>query len=780
MMSRVFKALLFAPVVVFLLCLNASAQAVFPGMTSSSGTTDTPQLEDPSPNDVRELMRLLSDPEMVEWLKQRAEDTGASSSEDADRSVREAVAAAMEGARIRIKGISEAFASLPQGLSDLAGRVNEILPPGFRLRAATYVLIFLFVGAGLEWLFWQYFYPVKLRIEISRHDRLSRRFLAALGRAGLTASAVFVFALGSIGTFLTFDWPPLLEWIIVNLLLGFVVLRAIIALSIFLFSPRVPRLRLVPLNDSYAWQAHRWTIGVAIVWIGGLLIADAPRRMAQATNSGFETAEAIAAIAGIIIALVFILAIWRLTPGVRALENENTATSGRRSAANLIPIIQTALVVLILLAWFAGISEIMGSLIVAALVVPIMHVTRILIDHVFDQSQNPTIDPPAPVFAQEAASEDIVETTASETPTTEPAEVPPVPAETERFDYQRPIVHRVARLFIIICAIVALGMVWGVNIHTLSQSQTTLGRIVGVAIDISAALLIADLIWTWAKTAIDRKMAENSAVENELGPGPEARMLTLLPIFRMTLLIVLLTVVGLTLLSSLGVNIAPLLAGAGVVGIAIGFGAQALVRDVVSGIFFLLDDAFRVGEYIEMENLRGTVEAMSLRSLKVRHHRGAVHTIPFGELKSLTNYSRDWVMMKLEFRVPFDTDLMLVKKIVKRVGKELLEHENYGKHIIETLKSQGVRRMEEFNMVVGVKFMTKPGAQWVIRRDAYQKLRDEFEKNGINFAERNVKVEVISDHPLTDEQKDAAVGAAQPAIEQQLGPEGAAPPPDEP
>ena len=127
-------------------------------------------------------------------------------------------------------------------------------------------------------------------------------------------------------------------------------------------------------------------------------------------------------------------------------------------------------------------------------------------------------------------------------------------------------------------------------------------------------------------------------------------------------MVTLMVMVSLSILTSLGVNIAPILAGAGVLGIAIGFGAQSLVKDVVSGIFFLVDDAFRVGEYVEIDQLRGTVERISIRSLQIRHHRGAVHTLPFGELKSLTNYSRDWVIMKLEFRVPFETDMKLVKK----------------------------------------------------------------------------------------------------------------------
>lgn len=121
-------------------------------------------------------------------------------------------------------------------------------------------------------------------------------------------------------------------------------------------------------------------------------------------------------------------------------------------------------------------------------------------------------------------------------------------------------------------------------------------------------------------------------------------MATLLPLLRVALMVTLLAMVIMSVLTSLGVNVAPLIAGAGVVGVAIGFGAQSLVKDVFSGIFFLIDDAFRVGEYVEIDNLRGTVERISIRSLQIRHHRGAVHTLPFGELKSLTNHSRDWVI----------------------------------------------------------------------------------------------------------------------------------------
>src|ERR671923_2983717 len=115
-------------------------------------------------------------------------------------------------------------------------------------------------------------------------------------------------------------------------------------------------------------------------------------------------------------------------------------------------------------------------------------------------------------------------------------------------------------------------------------------------------------------------------------------------------------------LSALGVEIGPLIAGAGVVGVAVGFGAQTLVKDIISGMFYLLDDAFRVGEYIQSGNYKGTVESFSLRSIKLRHHRGPLYTVPFGALGAVQNMSRDWVIDKFSIGVTYDADIDKVKK----------------------------------------------------------------------------------------------------------------------
>jgi small-conductance mechanosensitive channel len=236
------------------------------------------------------------------------------------------------------------------------------------------------------------------------------------------------------------------------------------------------------------------------------------------------------------------------------------------------------------------------------------------------------------------------------------------------------------------------------------------------------------------------------------------RMRTLLPILRNVLFVVLMVMAALMALSALGVEVGPLIAGAGVVGVAIGFGAQTLVKDVISGMFFLLDDAFRIGEYIESGDIRGTVEAFSLRSVKLRHHRGALHTVPFGSLEKITNYSRDWVIDKMTLNVTFDSDLDKAKKLIKQIGRDLAADPEYAPNIIEPLKMQGVDQFGDFAIQLRLKMMTRPGEQFVIRRKAYAMIKKAFDANGIRLATPTVTV-------AGGAEGDAASAAAQKAIE---------------
>ncbi len=281
------------------------------------------------------------------------------------------------------------------------------------------------------------------------------------------------------------------------------------------------------------------------------------------------------------------------------------------------------------------------------------------------------------------------------------------------------------------------------------------------------------LAYESVKIAIDRKL-EEEGIGDEPEPGEEggatgaSRLATLLPLFRNFLLIVIIVIGGMIMLSELGVDIAPLFAGAGVIGLAIGFGAQTLIRDIFSGAFFLMDDAFRKGEYISLGSVKGTVEKISIRSMQLRHHLGPLNTVPFGEIQQVSNFSRDWVMMKLPLRLTYDTDVEKVRKLIKNLGQELMDHPEVGDKFLQPLKSQGVFTMEDSAMIIRVKFMTKPGDQFVVRKLVYARIRELFEEQGIKFAHREVTVRVadeFADEPMSQARKEAIAGAVQPAIE---------------
>ncbi|WP_435368849.1 mechanosensitive ion channel family protein [Pseudophaeobacter arcticus] len=296
------------------------------------------------------------------------------------------------------------------------------------------------------------------------------------------------------------------------------------------------------------------------------------------------------------------------------------------------------------------------------------------------------------------------------------------------------------------------------------------------AFDVIVILFLGYIVYHTARIWIDSKIDDEvgdvpeAELGDEGGHGGASRLATLLPLFRGVILAVVVVSIILIVLLELGVNVSPLFAGAGVVGLAVGFGSQTLVRDIFSGAFFLLDDAFRKGEYIDIGDVKGTVEKISVRSFQLRHHLGALHTIPFGEIKVLTNYSRDWVMMKLPLRVTYDTDVEKVRKLIKKLGQELLSDPVIGDSFMQPLKSQGVIEMQDSAMIIRVKFMTKPGDQWLVRKKVYQDIRELFAREGIKFAHREVTVRLAEDQveDMPQHKKEAMAGAVQAAIDEDI------------
>ncbi|WP_415718058.1 mechanosensitive ion channel family protein [Maridesulfovibrio sp.] len=312
-------------------------------------------------------------------------------------------------------------------------------------------------------------------------------------------------------------------------------------------------------------------------------------------------------------------------------------------------------------------------------------------------------------------------------------------------------------------AILGVGLVlyllevWGISFnlgHSLSKG----------AVSIFVTVLLSYLLWEYFCGLIDSQFEghDDEAEEmDEMGKGG-SRKNTLLTLLKKFMTISIITISTLIILTSIGVNIAPLIAGAGIFGLAVGFGAQTLVKDVLSGVFFLVDDAFRIGDYVESGKLKGTVERISVRSISLRHSRGQLQIIPYGSLGSVTNFSRDWVAMKLEVRVPFDVDPEKVRKIIKKMGQKIAADEELGHLLLAPIKSQGVKEIDDSSQVIRIKFRCRPGDQFSLRKEVFRRVREEFAANHIEFAPKKVTVHVpnIENAILTREQLTTIAAAA--------------------
>jgi small-conductance mechanosensitive channel len=157
---------------------------------------------------------------------------------------------------------------------------------------------------------------------------------------------------------------------------------------------------------------------------------------------------------------------------------------------------------------------------------------------------------------------------------------------------------------------------------------------------------------------------------------------------------------------------------------------------------------------VEATGVKGCVEQISLRSIKLRHPRGMVYTVPFGNLKSITNFSRDYTITKLDFRVGFGTDLEQVRKIIKKINKKFRKDEETNRVMLDDLKSQGVKEFDDSAMILRVKFKTLPGEQFALKRAVYRMIQEEFRASGIEFAHRNVTVYM----PPEPRSREAAAG----------------------
>ena len=265
------------------------------------------------------------------------------------------------------------------------------------------------------------------------------------------------------------------------------------------------------------------------------------------------------------------------------------------------------------------------------------------------------------------------------------------------------------------------------TLKTLTSWLTTSGiKIVGILI----GLVILSQMSRWIAKWMEKFVYEKDPLQ---ASEAKKRAHTLGNILRHAFLIIITFVAVLMILGELGIQLGPLLATAGIGALAIGFGAQGLVKDLISGFFIILENQYRIGDVIEVAGVSGLVESVSLRKTVLRDLQGKVHTIPNGEIKVASNFSKEWSRSVLDLGISYRDDIDQIVDLLIQIGKEMESEEPYKSAILEPLQVLGVEKFDESQMVIRMMVKTAPLKQWDVGRELRRRIKIRFDEKGIQL-----------------------------------------------
>jgi len=688
-----------------------------------------PALPEPLTKDtVRDLVARLSDDEVRKLLLDQLDRAAATSSKPQNAQGKaggvDQSAAMMRG---RLEELGGALVALPETLGQVGAKLTEPDGPSRLLLLAG----LLAAALGVGWIGERAFdaallgYRERLR-QAPAATFTAKAFRLATGLA-LDVIGLAAFGLAALATLLVF-WHDhdLQRGTLFEVLMAVVTVRGVALFARFLLAPGAASARLLPFADAPAQRLYRFAVTIAILF-GLQAVAVSVLR---GGGAGASTIDLVVVGGIVLMSAVILRTVWQVREPVAALiRGDGKSRVVVRWLADLWPVIATVYILGVAAGRIFDILSGEPLVLGVGLLSVVLVVTLPVVDMALCRA---------------------LAAAASQPPADGGSRMPRIVASYE------PVFRRAIHIVVVVIGLIAFAHLWEFDVFALAQKSLG-GKIASSLVGTCVVLLLAYIVWEIAKTAIDRRLD----AEGDMDPDhPASRVRTLLPIVRLLIFVTIVVMATMSTLAALGVDILPLLAGASVIGVAIGFGSQTLVRDVVSGAFFLMDDAFRLGEYIEVGDAKGRVEKINIRSLFLRHHRGALNILPYGEIKRLRNTSRDWVVMVLDFRLTYDTSLLAVKKVLKQVGDEIAADPELAPDLLQPLKLGGVMATEDSAIVVRAKFMARPeGEPWMIQKAAYTKILKAFREAGIKFAHRQVTVYVPPSAGGDDASK-AAAGAA--------------------
>jgi small-conductance mechanosensitive channel len=594
----------------------------------------------------------------------------------------------LASAKMRFLAIGTDLAQAPLEGQRALETIHASLMTGAGVRSATYIAILLFVGIAVEWLYWMYAYS-PLRAAMATPVRAPTEALrVGLRRLAFSGAGLLLFTAATIGVSAAFAWPPHVHQLVIAFTLLLLVLRlSWIGIAVIL-APGRSRLRLVPVEQVRA----RWLAGAIMA---ALLLLALGRFLPPVLDEGVQARHVAGALR---FATYSLSALILFVAAFAFFGREPSRAEGAR--APLFPrSFPLALLVLAVYAVWLMNDGAAALAVIVAIVLALQLGLHPMVYYYWGKD----VRSAAPSADAGGA----------------------LPA----------IALSLARFVVALVGVGAAAIALDTPLSSLADSASPWIRIGLRLLGVAVLALLAHGVWIAIRSVVDQRLARIGPADPHQPPDASSRLLTLLPLLRVTTAVLLLVLLVLSSLWALGIEITPLLAGAGVLGIALGFGAQALVRDIIAGVFYLADDAFRVGEYVEGGgNVKGNVERITLRSVALRHHNGPLHFVPYGALGSVRNTSRDWVIDKFNLPLSVEVESEKIRKMIKKIGEDMKDDPVIGPMMLEPLKGK-LYRIDPGVKIFRCKFRSPPGKQFDVRANALKRIEAALKQMGLQFAD---------------------------------------------
>ncbi len=534
-----------------------------------------------------------------------------------------------------------------------------------------------------------------------------RRLPLTLGRLGLDLLPVIAFLVAAhlvLGTPVGDSMYPRL--VMIGLVGAYAGCGAILAVVRSLFAPVASGLRLFDISDATAAYLMRWTRRLVVVTVFGYAIGEAGRLLGLSDVAYQAVLKTVGLIDHAFVAVIVLQKRRPVRDWIRAPAGQRGLWAQLRNrTAPIWHWIALFYIVALWVVWAVevrnGFSAVMRLFVLTATVMTLMRIVMIVLHGTLDKAITP--------------SQETLER---------------YPGIGARLRFWKPVMHMIIDTIVYLVAFVQLLQVWGFGAVGW-LTGTDLGRHVLSALSsVLVTVAVAMLVWEAANHWAERHLAK---LARDAQVARSARLRTLLPMLRTMLMVAILTIVGLLILGEIGVNTAPLLAGAGVLGIAIGFGSQKLVQDVITGLFLLLENTMQVGDVVSLGGMTGTVEELSVRAIRLRAEDGSVHMIPFSAVTTSTNMTRDFGHAVIEVGVAYKEDYDHVIAVMRGIVAEMRAEPRWEGEIRDELEVMGLNAFGASAVMIKARIKCGPFGRWSVLREFNRRMKARFDEEGIEI-----------------------------------------------